>query len=534
MWNRKRKETKVEKAVVFLQQQIEDLEPRGHYQLPSVQQLSVQAKVSPVTMHRALQELIREGLLTAAPRRGIQIVARRKTTKNHNEAPAISEKKKYKWELIKEQIINDILQGKFGSERILPSKKVLCTVYNVSFQTVAKTIEVLLAEQWIRPYRKGYAFNVTSESMYGTIVIIAPHYNIDCLAMYAPHMHHFFSSLEREQKHTPFKLLMLPFRYLFTKTKDQVINRTTIEEIEAENMVIGYIIVHFALQYKEIDEVMHLFHRIKKPIAIFDNEGFSQTIKYRFPRNVRIFSIGTHDSKPGKDLARYLLSCGHRHFAYFVTYPEPEWSQIRYSGIKTILNSSGLQFSIQRFCYSQQNRTNVFSHNLAKILPIVKNLENMYVSQHYTQPLEAFLESRQVIIKMFHEALTDKAITAWIMPHDKLALHAYYFLRRNGIKIPQRIALCSFDNSFESFGYGITSFDFNAHAAVRAILDYLFAPTIKNSTNVIKIPGTIMKRETTEQDSCMSTFNRVILTPETGLDFRSYQDINVFNPNTPD
>jgi len=525
MWNGKRKDFKKKKVITFLRNHIEEIKSSNRTQLQSIQSLAIQAGVSVVTMHRAVRQLTNEGLLTAAPRRGIQIVTSSENLVQENIEDEAEEygTKKYKWEYLKERLLNDILRGSFGPKRLLPSKKVLCSRYNVSFQTLAKALQKLQDENWISTVQKGYTFNHSSGSAYGTIVVIAHHYNIDQLSTYVPHMRHFFSTLEQEQKRLHFKLRIFPYGFFFNKTKDEILNRTTIQKIEKENTVVGYLVLSIGLPYEKIQNVVRLLHTTKRPVAIFDNVGFAQNTQHTLSYHTRIFSIGTLDEKPGEEVAHYLLSRGHCNYAYFTSDPEPDWSKIRFSGITRALDSAGTRNSVRRFLYQSQCQT--ISHikdiAMAPALNEVLRLERFYLRRHYTAPLQKFLYTRNITTSMFHDALQDHSITAWILPHDSLVIHAFYFLWQNGIDIPQNIALCSFDNSFEAFGHGITSYDFNANAAVYAILEYLFTPNQKTETRTINIPGSLIKRETTEMDSDMSTISQIKLTHETRTGFRN-------------
>jgi DNA-binding LacI/PurR family transcriptional regulator len=63
--------------------------------------------------------------------------------------------------------------------------------------------------------------------------------------------------------------------------------------------------------------------------------------------------------------------------------------------------------------------------------------------------------------------------------------------------VPGRISVTSFDNTVDSFGQGLTSYDFNVPAIVQAMFDHILEPrrSVPRAEPILEIPGVIMARQ---------------------------------------
>ena len=91
-------------------------------------------------------------------------------------------------------------------------------------------------------------------------------------------------------------------------------------------------------------------------------------------------------------------------------------------------------------------------------------------------------------------------ITAWVCVTDRVALAAQHYLRC--VQVRRRIvpALAGFDDRFEAFLGGITSYSFNGRRAMAALLAHVLRPEAAGRSAApgpLSIDGTIVERAST-------------------------------------
>jgi DNA-binding LacI/PurR family transcriptional regulator len=95
----------------------------------------------------------------------------------------------------------------------------------------------------------------------------------------------------------------------------------------------------------------------------------------------------------------------------------------------------------------------------------------------------------------------DPAITALVGENDRLAHFALNLFESSGIAIPRQLSIAGFDNSIESLGVGLTSYDFNTPAYVNAITDFLLRPPQPRGKTphrgTIEVEGRVIMRRST-------------------------------------
>ena len=95
---------------------------------------------------------------------------------------------------------------------------------------------------------------------------------------------------------------------------------------------------------------------------------------------------------------------------------------------------------------------------------------------------------------------------------DSTALCALKYLRSRGIRVPQDIAVIGFDDILLGLGAGLTTYNFNISAVVRAMLDHVFGgPMTRRGKGPIEIPGVIIERASTGKAGHSNYGNRTTI-----------------------
>ncbi|MBD3240531.1 MAG: hypothetical protein GF331_08090 [Chitinivibrionales bacterium] len=101
---------------------------------------------------------------------------------------------------------------------------------------------------------------------------------------------------------------------------------------------------------------------------------------------------------------------------------------------------------------------------------------------------------------LFERALRDTAITAWVAINDPCGYAALDFLHGKKVAVPDRIALIAFDDSVEAFVLGLSSYNFNVAAVVRAMIGHLLSPPggpSARAPRLVEVAGRVVAREST-------------------------------------
>jgi DNA-binding LacI/PurR family transcriptional regulator len=103
--------------------------------------------------------------------------------------------------------------------------------------------------------------------------------------------------------------------------------------------------------------------------------------------------------------------------------------------------------------------------------------------------------------QLCEQALQHHDATAWVAANDECALYCQAFCRRRAITLPTQLSLVSFNDSLESFYTGLSSYNFNAEAVMRSLVDFIISPPARRRLRrqIIDtcIEGFVTVRETT-------------------------------------
>jgi DNA-binding LacI/PurR family transcriptional regulator len=221
---------------------------------------------------------------------------------------------------------------------------------------------------------------------------------------------------------------------------------------------------------------------------------------------------------PGQLVGNYLVGLGHRSMAYFTTTDQDPAGQARLVGLREAFARAGSPEAV-RLCVPGPlqgmagrviGRQMQGADDMADILSAAHEYERTleaHASRHGAQLVNYAVGqevSRENLRRylygtfepLFGQVLADPGPTAWVTYSDVLGMLARSFLLSRGIAIPRRLSLVSFDDTIESFGAGLTSYDFNMTQVVHDMLDHIlnYVPNRRRRNSPVEIPGTLMQR----------------------------------------
>lgn len=512
----------IEKACDFLVQL--NNSQRFPRRLPSIRVLAAAARVSFVTMWKAVALLKEQGIIVQAGIKRKTNRAQRNSKVCNGPGLALDEQDQEPvlnnafWCRIKAQIKKDILNGRYAYGATLPSCKELQHHYSASFPTMKKSLNALVVEGTINTLKNGYVVPALTTNPNSRIVALGCGWE-DGKIWVDYQDKNYFRILESECIRLNIALDVV----VYFRRNDRLcfIHSATRLPYNFKNdaiLGIAYVVANLEIVP---EEVLIELAFINKPVSILDVVGGwripALPFQYRF---VRFFTV-TASVQPAKQVAKYLLSLGHDHIAYISPFHKALWSQRRFEGIREIYRQAGYPNNVKQFVLNRYAYQWDFLQNPGKNAEDIQSLMNQYnewkekahvkffrkfgnlgysISKYLTEWNCATGEIHHKMAPLFKKALQNTSLTAWLMANDYAATLALDYLKEKKIRVPEDISVIAFDNTLDAMEYQLTSYDFNNSGIINSMLRYILSPStfsMNRPDDVIEVEGSIVERRST-------------------------------------
>jgi DNA-binding FadR family transcriptional regulator len=195
-----RKQTPAQdKALVFLNTLIREHRENRRSRLPTLPELSARAGVAPFTMHKAIQRLKKEGVLSTSHGRGIMLVPQTENEGLPSAATADSDRYVPNWHKLVRRLQVDIVKGVYLPDNQLPPLKFFMEKYGVGYPALRQALDFLCSEELLVPYKKSYRVpTLAAKSHHGSVVLIASGNQAGTLNLFTCRTHEHLRILENE------------------------------------------------------------------------------------------------------------------------------------------------------------------------------------------------------------------------------------------------------------------------------------------------------------------------------------------------
>lgn len=486
--------------------------------LPAIPLLARRCGVAGETVRRALRTLHARGVVTVVPGGGVFL----RESGPHAEpvlpdttyAAPLS-----RWQELRQRINEEISAGVYGPGEPLPSYKELSRRYGSCHATLRKACRVLVEDNRIERYKRGYRVITTGPApSAASIVLIAITSDMSLLTDFTPRSNEFWRVLERECQRLGVVLHVHGlYETLGMETRPDGLRRT-IEAIEHRGRNLGYIIFGVGPTQEQLEHLLTDMHRAQRPAVILDESGGLRVPSLVHRANLfRVFTVGP-GPLPGRLVGEYLLSLGHRRVAYFATSSADLTGSSRYRGLCDAFTRAGLPDAVSLHVptrldgpgsrqLSRQMHADEDMHDILQTSSAYQEALEEHGRHHdvsllsYAVGQELTRENQRRFLYPAFEPLFDNLrgrpeVTAWVAYNDLLGLLAHSYLQAHGTALPRDLSLVSFDDTIESFGHGLTSYNFNMTQVTHNMLDHIlnYAPNRRRTPSVVEIPGMIMQR----------------------------------------
>ena len=511
----------IERACLYLS----DLSRQGYgTPLPSIRMLAQKARVSFVTMWKALQKLRNEGKVTLDSGGSYRVAGK----EIHEVSDAVSEKigtdpssllpSLVSCQSITEKMYRDIVSGRYPGGEKLPSCKELQRFYGVSFATLKKALLSLIDEEIVEARTNGYFIpSLTGSTGHAKIVAIACGWEDG--KIWVDHQDKsYFRALEAECIRMNIRLDVIV--YFRTRERLQFVHTASKADYDlTDRTIIGYLFIVANLDSTP-EEVLERLVGLRRNVAVLDVVG-----GWRFPRcaqgnrHVQFFTA-TASTLPAKRVAHYPLNKGHCHIAFISPFHRALWSQRRFDTIAEMFTRAGFAEGVVPFVMSEYAYQWDFLKN-QEHQEDIRSLINQYaewkkvahgeffkrfgnlgysINKYITEWNCASGEIYEEMRPLFTKAISDPSITAWVMANDFAATIAIDFLKERNVRIPEEISIISFDNTIDAMEYQLTSYDFNNSGIITMMLRFILAShTIRpgRKGGCVEVDGTLVVRRST-------------------------------------
>lgn len=473
--------------------------------LPSLREIAKHCNVCPATVSKVITLLKKQHNLVSQWGHEIRV----KKEVSEKSVPE-NRQMKGKWQQLRDVLINDYIDCHQKTGVMLPAKKELQNRYNVSWQTLSKALEPLLASGKIEV--SGGRLRICNQKIKRRwkprIVVICAGSASGLPKVVSEREREFFQYLTIEASQKQVELEFVIYEDWGGEPVFYPFNYQACSKLPEDDAVLGYVVSSWHM--KSLADCIYRLLPSEKPLAVWvEHPTDMQTLTIR--RQLAYFNIG-YSRNAGVQIAEHFLKLGHREIAYLSPFHDSLWSKARLSGIIETFGKQDSSFRVHpmlitaaksEWDYTEQVMNSDDSINMqqSKVMtdkfPFflgarIEHFHNEYIHLHRDLLILNTIQSHlDYIIK-------NPVITAVIAANDLSALLALDYFKGRGIKIPLQISLAGFDNSFNALVNGLTSYSFDTYSMIRAMITHITNNSNGNNhSNMYSFNGSVVERATT-------------------------------------
>lgn len=474
--------------------------------LPSVRSIAKTCQVSSVTVSRAIELLKEEGLIKSFWGKGCFL-----TASLHLKPSSLITVRMPKYQHIYNRITADIINGKYKPNRPLPGVNQLTALYDVSRPTIRKVLALLICEKTIRRIGvKHYLYSSTVRTRL-KIVIIAFGVSPNAIKITSERERNFYRNISNTALQQNVDLQTICYNDYLDTPKFFVADGHDLHSCLNQTDVCGIILSTYHMNNSA--RCLRKIMRFGKPISICveDQHVLESMAQYSAnSKGITFFDV-SYSTTPGKDVGAYLYEKGHRDIAYLSPFHKSTWSQNRLSGLLEMYGKQNDTKKVHAFVLDEFVRDYAFTEKIIENNSIETDVSIDNITNRIHPSMNKRISSikveyenllRDALIFSYCEPLVKKAasvpsITAWVCANDQIACMVMDYWNYHRVPFGKRPALLGFDNSFDSFERGISTYEFNTGGETQSMVNHLIYPNsslILRSKRIVRLHGSVIER----------------------------------------
>lgn len=497
----------LQKTIAFIR---ESLTHSDLTKLPSVRSLAEMCHVSTVTVSRAMELLKKDGAVKSFWGRGCFPSNLHSTTENIKSAYIP------KYKLIYKKIATDIINGRFKSNRPLPGINQFTALYGVSRPTICKVLELLISEKIIRRIGvKHHLYNTTIKTRL-RIAIIAFGLSQNEIKITSERERNFYRNISNAAILQNVDLQTICYNDYLDTPRFYVPDGHDLYTYFKQTDICGVILSTYHMNNSA--QCLRRIIGFGKPVSICieDQHVLESMAQYSAnSKGITFFDV-SYSTIPGKDVGRYLLEKGHNEIAYISPFHKSSWSQNRLSGLMEIFGNPGDSKKVHLFVLNEFERDYAFMEKIIENRSFEKDVSIDKIANRIPPFMKKRISSinmeydsllRDALIFSYCEPLIKKAasvpsITAWVCANDLIACMIMDYWDYHSVAECKRPALIGFDNAFDTFERGISTYEFNTGQETQSMLNHLLYPNSSlflRSKRIVRLNGSVIERASSSQ-----------------------------------
>lgn len=406
--------------------------------LPSVRELAQELGVSPQTVHKALRELAREGLIHSLPRKGCFWGTGR-------DEPAGLPQESLE-DRLRQRFLADLRKGAYHPWKELPSRPALAQVYGVGERRVGRMLGSLAGQGVLERRGRGYFPAPVRRKEPGSTVLAV----VRCdargeLLLETEREIDFLKSVRKECAEQDLGLRCLGYWEDGRRLLDG--SGTEVDPLRLPGTLLGALVSTWLVL--EPEALLERLGRLRIPLSVWWERAAQDFPKRRPRAGLTGFNLSFGESA-GAAVGRHLAAHGRLETAYVSPYHGNDWSRARLAGLREALEAQGGR--------------------------VREWVEPRHFSPWHLRELgggeDGLRRLLETTLAGFLEDPGLRACPTWVLANDQAAVAMRRLLRGSGLA-PR---LVGFDNSADSERLGFDSFEFHTEGMVRQMLLHLASP----------------------------------------------------------
>jgi DNA-binding LacI/PurR family transcriptional regulator len=275
----------------------------------------------------------------------------------------------------------------------------------------------------------------------------------------------------------------------------------------------GTVVLPLNLTEPILAPVADAIRRAGRPAVVLDEVG-TQAFRNLFapPRAFAHFAMSGGRSA-GQTMARFLLSQGHRHFAWISAQADSAWSANRRAGFEeTVGRLAGTSVETAEIPESSwlagpQHEADRYFNKAARAFDEWERHRDasapMWSSMRFDvqQRMGRFAGDAAMtgaLEPLLERLLRNQRTTVWVASNDSVASTCLRFLQQRRVAVPDTLSIAGFDDSDVALSRRLTSYNFNCAGVARAVVARLVRhEQLGPAGDSQEVEGFVISRETT-------------------------------------
>lgn len=464
--------------------------------LPSIRSLAANAKVGYSTMRQTVSSMCADGCLVTRPGDGVYV--------GHIPDAPRSDEPRCRWRQVHRSIERQLIGGSCGANDLLPSTKELIERHGVSYRTLTKALEALRADGIIRRHRTRWRMVSPSRGPGSTVLICTASAGDGRVLMHSVHTYPLFVGLQTECTRIGVDASVVALRRRFRYAPGHEDAARRLEDTARSGTVVGGIVLGALLTEPTITSAVEWFRARGLPCAFLE-EGERRRLPSSLSK-CRHFSFAG-SPHAGRVVGRYVYGLGHRRIGFLSCNSRTEWSRARLAGLRQACGGGAVvtehTVPIPSATGAAAPETNR-GRNRA-FAALAATLGFGHLSGHRKGALIG--DVLRTVGKHLRHSAIEAAVaglvaqaraagcTALVCANDSAALAALDILRARGVSVPEEISVVGFDDTLEAHQVRLTSYNFGALQAARALVNHVLSPrTRRQRQERVEVDGFVVKR----------------------------------------